>query len=145
MKNFKFIALLLITVFFIVSCGDGGKNDDSGKSADSGKYSDFNAVMNDMNAETEKFVKAINDTEESDTIVKAITEFSTESRKLSEKIQKITEKYPEITEMENAPPELEDAFNALTKSQDSLYEAFNKIMNFADDPAVLEALANLQK
>lgn len=129
----KLVLILTVVVFLVgmIACGGGEK------------YGDVKAVMNDLADAFDGFGIAMEKAEDGKAVVAAINDFADKMKTLQPKMEEIKKKYPDLKGQ--TPEELKEVMKKMEEAGQKLGTAMGKIMQFATDPAVMEAQKKLQE
>ncbi|MBN1412524.1 MAG: hypothetical protein JW969_16875 [Spirochaetales bacterium] len=128
--------VILISIVFlmvtIISCGAGG-----------GKYGEVKKLMTEFVNSTEKMLKGVDEAKDGKAVAKALTEWASTTKSLQPQIEAMDKKYPELVS-DNPPEELKDMLKEFEDVNKAMENVFEKIMQYADDPDVMAALAEME-
>ena len=120
---------MFLTLMAFTSCGGG-------------KYDDVKKTVDKMVKETDKFVSALDKADDAKAVTKAINSYNSVMVKAYEDFNKLEEKYPELGG--TAPPEeLKDTMAKMEGMAQSLMGASVKLIQYAMDPEVAEAMGKM--
>lgn len=146
MKKLLTIFIFMTLVLSACSKDKGGDMSGSGDSDSSvelsGDYSDVVEMMTEYIEIQEHYVDGLENADNADEFVKAVTEYSENMKKILPEMKKYAEKYPDLDE--GAPEDLEK----LNQRAEELAERITKVtpgkmMKYASDPKVMEAMKEM--
>ncbi len=142
MKIRGWMTLLSLVVFImgITACGGGGDTEVRG-----GKYSDIKSIMNKFNANTEKWIEAMDKADTAKKVAAALTDYANIMKGLRVEMTEMEEKYPELTNMSDPPEEFKEEAAKLEGLWAKIGSVMMKAVEFADDPAVQKAQAEFDE
>jgi len=131
MKKLGIAAVILGVLLVLSSCGGG-------------KYSDVNKAADNLIKTYEDFAKDINASTDASGVAKVLRDYTDKMDKVVRELQALEKKYPELGDLSNPPEELKDLDTKLSKMSEIMASTFGKLMEFADDSEVMDALQGLQ-
>lgn len=133
MKDLRGIAFFVafVAIAGFIACGGGG-------GGGGGKYAEVIKASNEMGKIMEKFIEGMEKADSASEVAAALNGFNKGMEKLKPKMDALEEKFPEM-KGEDMPPELADIEKKWEALGARMMGAMTKIMQYADDPEVMEA------
>ncbi len=104
-----------------------------------GKYSDVEKINEEYVEIVENYISALDKADDSESVVKAMNNFTDELEVLWPKMRELAEKYPELENQENLPEELKKSQKRAEEVGAKMAGSFMKLMKYMDDPDVMAA------
>lgn len=126
-----FLIVCVVCVWGMMSCGEG-------------KYADAKEVTEKYLDAMEDFASSVEKANSPEALVTAVDAFDVEMKELRPEMEVIEGKYPELRDAETPPAEMEDLAHRMNTLSQRLIAAQTKLMKYATDPEVQQALQKLQ-
>lgn len=125
MKRLMTLVACLLALVLVTGCG--------------GKYSDVEKINEEYVEIVENYISALDKADDSESVVKAMNNFTDELEVLWPKMRELAEKYPELENQENLPEELKKSQKRAEEVGAKMAGSFMKLMKYMDDPDVMAA------
>ncbi len=122
----------ILGLFMVAACGGGGG-------------SDVKSVMGDLLDTVDKFAADGGGASDGDAFAAAIENFSDKMKEIIPKMKALKDKYPQLMQGKDIPPELAEFKDRIEGMQDKMKAGMGKMMNFASNPKVMEAIKKMQE
>jgi hypothetical protein len=104
-----------------------------------GKYSDVIKVMDKYVGSMEKFAASLDGAKSADDVAAALDSLTAVTKELAPEMKALETKYPEFKDAQNPPAELKPIMDRVTAAGTKMMGAMSKVMQYAQDPKVMEA------
>jgi len=131
LKRAFFLLVCGVCVWAVMDCGRG-------------KYADAKRVTVKYLDAMDKFASEVEKSSSPEMLVRAVDEFAMKMEELRPEMEAIEKKYPELKDTETPPAEMEDLANRMNTVSQRLIAAQSKLIQYASDPEVQQALQKLQ-
>ncbi len=128
------VAVLVLTTVFVVM-GQQKTNEEP--------YGYARDTMEELVGIYQQFIDDVEEAETAQEIAEAIGKFTDSIEKIEPKLIEMEGRYPELGEMEELPELLEEVVFTLDSMGEAIMFSFYKILEYAEDPAVMAALERL--
>jgi hypothetical protein len=110
-----------------------------------GKYSDVMKVMDKYVASIEKFAASLDGAKSADDVAAALDGLTAATKVLAPEMKAVESKYPEFKDQQNPPEALKPIMDKVTAAYTKMTGAMSKVMQYAQDPKVMEAQKKYQE
>jgi hypothetical protein len=105
-----------------------------------GKYSDVIKVMDKYVASMDKFAASLDGAKSADDVAAALDSLTAVTKELAPDMKALETKYPELKDQQQNPPEaLKPIMDKVMAASTKMMGAMSKVMQYAQDPKVVEA------
>ena len=124
--------IILITLFFLTSCGGGGK------------YADAMELNKEYIELTKTYIADINNAGSAAEVADAMNKYADGMEEVWPKITEMEEKYPELQDEANQPEELQASIAEARSVSEEMWSTFEKTLPYIEDPEVVKAQERLE-
>jgi len=125
-KMNKLIVVVIVLLGFVWGCGQG-------------KYDDVVEVNDEFISVVQDYIDRLNKAQKGKDIAKAMNKYADAFKKIGPKMKEINEKYPELITAKDLPEKVKQSQAKATQIGMDLASSFMKIMQYMNDPEVVEA------
>ncbi len=123
--------IILITIFFLTSCGGGGM------------YADVIALNKQYVKLMETYVADIDKADNANKVAEAMNRYADGLEKIWPQMMELEKKYPELQDEANQPEELQTSLEELQFVAEDMIGTFQKTLPYVEDPEVIKAQERL--